>query len=88
MSEQKPTGMRGWSRSAVLTVAIVAALGTAAIAALLVNIMEKKGEAQNSFFRVVELTDETIDPAIWGKAPASTVTRRSTCTTRMRGTAT
>ena len=29
--------------------------------------MEKKGEAQNSFFRVVELTDETIDPAIWGK---------------------
>ncbi len=39
----------------------------AAIAALLVNIMEKKGEAQNPFFRVVELTDETEDPAIWGK---------------------
>ena len=67
MSDQKPSGMRGWSRSAVLTVAVVAALGTAAIAALLVNIMERKGEAQNSFFRVVELTDETIDPAIWGK---------------------
>ena len=67
MSDQKPSGMRGWSRSAVLTVAIVAAIGTAAIAALLVNIMEKKGEAQNSFFRVVELTDETEDPAIWGK---------------------
>ena len=29
--------------------------------------MEKKGEAQNSFFRVVELTDDTDDPAIWGK---------------------
>ena len=43
------------------------ALATAAIAALLVNIMEKKGQAQNSFFRVVELTDETEDPAIWGK---------------------
>ena len=42
-------------------------LATAAIAALLVNIMERKREAQNSFFRVVELTDETVDPAIWGK---------------------
>ena len=67
MADQKPSGMRGWSRGAVLTVAIVAAVGTAAIAALLVNIMEKKGEAQNAFFRVVELTDDTIDPAIWGK---------------------
>ena len=67
MSDQKPSGMRGWSRSAVLTVAVVTAVGAAAIAALLVNIMERKGEAQNSFFRVVELTDDTIDPAIWGK---------------------
>ena len=67
MSDQKPSGMRGWSRGAVLTVAVVTAVGTAAIAALLVNIMERKGEAQNSFFRVVELTDETVDPAIWGK---------------------
>src|SRR5829696_6461349 len=59
--------MRGWSRSAVVTVAIVAALASAAVVALLVNIMEKKGEAQNTFFRVVELTDDTEDPAIWGK---------------------
>src|SRR6187397_1321245 len=29
--------------------------------------MERKGEAQNSYFRVVELTDETVDPAVWGK---------------------
>ena len=67
MSDQKPGGMRGWSRSAIVTVAIVAALGAAAIAALLVNITERKGEAQNTFFRVVELTDATEDPAIWGK---------------------
>ena len=67
MSDQKPTGIRGWSRSAVVTLAIVTALGTAAIVALLVNIMEKKSEAQNTFFRVVELTDDTEDPAIWGK---------------------
>ena len=67
MADQERGGMRRWSRGAVLTVAIVAAVGTAAAAALLVNIMERKGEAQNAFFRVVELTDETIDPAIWGK---------------------
>lgn len=35
--------------------------------ALLVNIMEHKQEAKNPFFRVVELTDDTEDPAIWGK---------------------
>ena len=67
MSDEQPTGMRGWSRGALLTVAIVTALATAAIAALLVNITQKKSEAQNSFFRVVELTDDTVDPAVWGK---------------------
>jgi nitrite reductase (cytochrome c-552) len=35
--------------------------------ALLVNIFERKQEARNPFYRVVELTDETVDPAIWGK---------------------
>ena len=34
---------------------------------LLVNIFERKQEAKNPFFRVVELTDETDDPAVWGK---------------------
>ena len=51
----------------MLTVAVVTAAATAAVAALLVNIMEKKGEAQLTSFRVVELTDDTIDPATWGK---------------------
>ena len=35
--------------------------------ALLVNIMEHKQEAKNPFFRVVELTDNMEDPAVWGK---------------------
>lgn len=35
--------------------------------ALLMNIMEHKQEAKNPFFKVVELTDDTEDPAIWGK---------------------
>jgi nitrite reductase (cytochrome c-552) len=67
VADREPRDARNWNRRAVLTVAVVTAVATAAIAALLVNIMERKGEGQNPFFRVVELTDETVDPAIWGK---------------------
>ena len=35
--------------------------------ALLVNIFQRKQEARNPFFKVVELTDDTVDPSIWGK---------------------
>jgi nitrite reductase (cytochrome c-552) len=48
----------------------MAALGVAAgavVTGLLVNIFERKQEARIPFFRVVELTDETEDPAVWGK---------------------
>lgn len=44
-----------------------AALATAVVAALLVDIFEKKQEAKQTYFRLVELNDETEDPAIWGK---------------------
>ncbi|HYH86269.1 MAG TPA: ammonia-forming cytochrome c nitrite reductase subunit c552 [Pyrinomonadaceae bacterium] len=47
--------------------ALVAAVAVVAGVALLVNIMERKQEARNPFYRVVELTDETEDPAVWGK---------------------
>ncbi len=40
---------------------------TIGITALLISIFEHKQEAQNAFFRVVEVTDETDDPAIWGR---------------------
>jgi nitrite reductase (cytochrome c-552) len=45
----------------------VGALITAGIVALLVNIFERQQEARNPFYRVVELTDDTEDPAVWGK---------------------
>jgi nitrite reductase (cytochrome c-552) len=48
----------------VVALAALAAIGGLA---LLVNIMEHKQDAKNPFFRVVELTDDTEDPAIWGK---------------------
>jgi nitrite reductase (cytochrome c-552) len=45
-------------------VAVVAAIGAAA---LLVTVVEHKQEAKNPFFRVVEITDDIDDPAVWGK---------------------
>ncbi len=45
----------------------IAALVAIGGLALLVNILEHKQEAKNPFFRVVELTDDTEDPAVWGK---------------------
>lgn len=53
--------------SLVIWTAVASALAAAAGVALLVNIMERKRESQNPFYRVVELTDETADPAVWGK---------------------
>ncbi len=51
----------------VWMVAVVAALAAAGSTALLVTIVERKQEARNPFYRVVELTDQTEDPAVWGK---------------------
>jgi nitrite reductase (cytochrome c-552) len=57
-----------WSRTRGLVLAAAAsAIVTLAVVMLLVNIFEHKQEARNPFFRVVELTDDTDDPAVWGK---------------------
>jgi nitrite reductase (cytochrome c-552) len=47
--------------------AVVSAAVTVGVTALLVNIFERKQEARTPFMRVVELDDETVDPAVWGK---------------------
>src|SRR5499426_775307 len=44
-----------------------AVLATIVGVAFLMNIFERKQEARNPFYRVVELTDDTEDPAVWGK---------------------
>ena len=46
---------------------LIAGLAAAAGVALLVNMLERRQEARNPFYRVVELTDDTEDPAIWGQ---------------------
>ena len=54
-------------RRVLVIIAGVAALATIVGVALLMNIFERKQEARNPFYRVVELTDDTEDPAVWGK---------------------
>ncbi|MCC7236167.1 MAG: ammonia-forming cytochrome c nitrite reductase subunit c552 [Bryobacterales bacterium] len=62
MSEAKP----GWRRVLPVTILLTAVL-TVGVSALLMNIFERQQEAKQSFFRVVELTDDTEDPAEWGR---------------------
>jgi nitrite reductase (cytochrome c-552) len=50
-----------------LLIAAIAAAAAVGVAALLVNILERKQEARNPFYRVVELDDNTEDPSLWGK---------------------
>jgi nitrite reductase (cytochrome c-552) len=47
--------------------ALIGALAAAGVAAILINISNRKHEATNPYFRVVELKDDTVDPAVWGK---------------------
>ncbi len=51
----------------MLLVAVASAVVTFALTALLINIHGHKQEERNPFYRVVELNDETDDPAVWGK---------------------
>ncbi len=53
--------------SLFLMFAVVAAAAAGLSAYVLTSVMEHKQEAKNPFFRVVEITDDTGDPAIWGK---------------------
>lgn len=58
---------RAYGLKVLILVAFLAFGATILGVALLTNIIERKNEARNPFFRVVELTDDTVDPAIWGK---------------------
>jgi len=64
----EPAGPARIASPRILAVVAVAAAGvTLAVAALLVNIFERKQEARSTFVRVVALDDTTQDPARWGE---------------------
>ena len=50
-----------------LLTALVAAAATAAVMWLWQNILTRQREAEEVAVRVVELTEDTVDPAIWGR---------------------
>lgn len=60
-----PARPRGWWW--YLITVVVTAIATFGIVALLMNINERKHEAQQHYLELVKLTEETIDPAEWGK---------------------
>ena len=51
----------------LFALAIVVAGSTAVIAGLLVNIFQRKQEAKNPYLRFVDVSNDTTDPAEWGK---------------------
>jgi nitrite reductase (cytochrome c-552) len=62
-----PKSSKLYSIKIVVLVAFIAFVAAILGVALLTNIIERKQESKNPFFRVVELTDDTTDPEIWGK---------------------
>lgn len=68
MSERGGKSARNWSPTQLmLGTVVLTAVVTIGVAALLVNIFERKQEARVPFARVVEVTDDTTDPAVWGE---------------------
>ncbi|MGZ6071329.1 MAG: ammonia-forming cytochrome c nitrite reductase subunit c552, partial [Myxococcaceae bacterium] len=60
----EPTAPKRWPM--FVGVAVVAALAAAGITALLVNIIQRKTEAKQSYVRLVEVDESTVDPKVWG----------------------
>jgi nitrite reductase (cytochrome c-552) len=50
-----------------ILIAVISAVAAVAVTALLVNVFTRQQEARQPFYRVVELDEDTADPAIWGK---------------------
>ena len=46
---------------------VVVAVATYLVSALLMNIQKRKWEAKNRYVRLVEVDEDTTDPAVWGK---------------------
>jgi nitrite reductase (cytochrome c-552) len=62
-----PQRSRWRGRLLYLATVLVTAAVTYGVVALLMNISERKQEAKEHYLKLVELNEETIDPAEWGK---------------------
>src|SRR5215831_6410103 len=50
----------------VIVIAL-SALATFGLTALLMNVAERKREAKEQYFKLADLSEDTVDPAIWGR---------------------
>lgn len=57
---------KGWSTPLTIGIVLAVAVATALVTALLMNIGERKQEAAQPYVRLVEVTEDTTDPALWG----------------------
>lgn len=64
MNESRPPARRF---SLPIAFVVLSAIAAIALTALLVTIVQRRQEAQNPFYRVVELSEDVTDPAVWGK---------------------
>lgn len=67
MSEPTQQPKRIWKWLGYGLVVVVTACATFAALWLYQNIAERKREAHEIVFRVVEITEDTIDPSVWGR---------------------
>ena len=63
MSQTAPVARRPW-KVYLLTVVLMGVI-TALVLALILNIFERKREAKESFVKLVEMDEDTIDPEVW-----------------------
>jgi len=62
-----PPRPRWRGRLLYLATILVTAAATYGVVALLMNISERKSEAKQHYLKLVELSEDTVDPAEWGK---------------------
>src|SRR5215475_5187999 len=67
MAETRSDASTARRRRLFFIIVGAAVLATIVGVALLMNIFERKQEARNPFYRVVELSDDREDRAVWGK---------------------
>lgn len=58
---------RGGGKALYLATVVVVAAATVGVLLLVENIFRRKREAEQVVFKLVELTEDTIDPAEWGR---------------------
>jgi len=67
MSSFLPNYFRRNTKIIYLITIVVVAAATMGVVLLLENVSQRKEEARQQVFRVVEITEDTIDPVVWGK---------------------